>query len=141
MTMKKKFLYCSIIALATLLIACEENETMPSYKKLGTATHTMAGISVSNAAPLPSENVSVLISYVNPSSDPLKEISVQAKVGAGEFVEIKKFDVSSDPMDELMTDVFLFPAPASAATTVVFDMVITSQKEYPQVKRTSFKTK
>ena len=130
-----------MLVLTIMLIACEENETMPSFKKLGTATHTMADISVSNAAPLPSENVSVLISYVNPSSDPLKEITVKAKVGAADYVEVQKFNISSEAADELLTKVFSFAAPPTGATTVVFDMVITSQREYPQVQRASFKTK
>ena len=139
--MKKKFLYLSIILLTTILVACEENEIMPSFETKGTATHTMADISVSNAAPFPSENVSVLISYVNPSADPLKEITVRVKVGTADYLEVQKFDVSSEALDEIATKVFSYAAPATAATTVVFDMLITSQKEYPQVQRASFKTK
>lgn len=140
MIMKAQFLYSFIVALI-LLTGCDDNTIMPTFESLGTATHTMADISVSNTAPLPSENVSVLISYVNPSSDPLKEIVVKAKVGAGDYTEIQKFSMTSETPDQLQTKTFSFAAPATAATTVVFDMVITSQREFPQTQRANFKTK
>lgn len=79
MNMKNNLRYISIFLLATVLFACDENEPMPSHKTIGTATHTMADIAASDSASLPSENVSILISYINPSSDPLKEITVRAK--------------------------------------------------------------
>jgi hypothetical protein len=141
MNMKNNLKYISIFLLAIVLFACDENEPMPSHKTIGTATHTMADIAASNSAPLPSENVSILISYVNPSSDPLKEITVRAKVGAADYVEIQKFNMASEGVDELATKAFSYAAPATSATTVIFDMVITSQKQFPQVQRTTIKTK
>lgn len=126
---------------AISLLSCDENEVMPSFKTLGTATHTMADISSSSTAPLPSASVTILLSYVNPSSDPLKEISVRAKVGAADYVELQKFTMDSEAKDALATKSFTYVAPATAATTVVFDMVITSQREYPQIQRTTIKTK
>ena len=138
--MKNILKYVSIFLLVTMF-ACDENEVMPSFTTVGTATHTMADIAASNAAPQPSENVSILISYVNPSSDPLKEITVRAKVGAADYVEVQKFSMSSEPLDEIGTKTFLYAAPATAATTVVFDMVITSQRQFPQIQQTSIKTK
>lgn len=139
--MKKKLLYFSILALGVLFVACDENEVMPSSRKVGTATHTMASIALSNTTPLTSESITVQLSYVNPSSDPLKEISIRAKVGAADFVEIQKFDMTSEEHDEIAMRNFNYTAPATVATTVVFDMVITSQREFPQVKRTELKTK
>jgi hypothetical protein len=139
--MKNKLKYISLFFMATVLLACDENEVMPSHRTIGTATHTIADISASNAAPLPSEDVSILISYVNPSSDPLKEITVRAKVGAADYVEIQKFNMSSEETDELATKSFTYTAPATAATTVIFDMVITSQREFPQIQRATIKTK
>lgn len=130
-----------MITLAITFGACDENEVMPSFSTQGTATHTIADIAASTAAPLPAENVSVLVSYVNPSSDPLKEISVRAKVGAADYVEIQKFNMGSEPKDELASKTFLYPAPATSGTTVIFDMVIVSQREYPQIQRTTIKTK
>lgn len=124
-----------------LLAGCDENEVMPSFKTLGTATHTMADISASTTSPVPSATVTILLSYVNPSSDPLKEISVRAKVGTGSYTEIQKFSMDAEAKDALATKSFTYVAPATAATTVVFDMVITSQREYPQTQRTTIKTK
>jgi len=139
--MKNTIIYLSALMIGVLLSGCDENEVMPSFKTLGTATHTMADISASSTAPAPSATVTILISYVNPSSDPLKEISVRAKVGAGNYTEIQKFSMDSEAKDALATKSFAYVAPATAATTVVFDMVITSQREYPQVQRVTIKTK
>ena len=139
--MKNKIIFLSIFLLATALVACDENEVMPSFTTKGTATHTMAGISVSNNAPVPSEDVSVSISYVNPSVDPLKEITIRAKIGAADYVDIQTFNMGSEPTDNMATKTFTYVAPATSSTTVVLDMVITSQKEYPQIQRTQIKTK
>jgi hypothetical protein len=96
---------------------------------------------VSNAAPVPSENVSVSLSFVNPSADPLKEITVKAKIGDADYIELQKFSMSSEPQDEIVTKSFTYQAPASAKTAVVLDMVITSQKKYPQIQRATLTTK
>jgi len=73
--------------------------------------------------------------------DPLKEISVRAKVGDADYVEIEKFDVASEAKDEMLAKTIEYVAPATSGTTVVFDMVITSQKQFPQIKRTEITTK
>src|SRR5687768_5815692 len=100
--MKNNTLYAWTLMLAMTLGACDENDVMPAHQTLGTATHTMANISASTEEPLPSESVSLSISYVNPSVDPLKEISVRAKVGDADYVEIEKFDVTSEAQDEML---------------------------------------
>ena len=74
--------------------------------------------------------------FVNPSSDPLTQITLKAKVGAAEYVELQTFNVSSVEQDAEIIQTVNYVSPASAGT-VIFDMAISSQKPYPQVKRTS----
>lgn len=139
--MKKNLLYSGIILLATFLIACDENEIMPSFTTVGTATHTMADIAASTSSPAPSQTVTMTVSYVNPSVDPLNEVSIRAKVGTGDYVEVQKYNAASEEKDNMITKTFTYVAPATAGISVVFDMVITSQKPYPQVQRATIKTK
>jgi hypothetical protein len=139
--MKNNFKYISILLLAITLVACDENEIMPSFTTKGTATHTIATISASKTAPEPSETISLTLTYVNPSSDPLNEVTLRVKVGADDYVEIGKFAAGSEARDEILSKTVSYTAPATAATTIVFDMVITSQKEYPQILRATIKTK
>lgn len=139
--MKNISRYSTIAFIAIALVACDENEIMPSFTTKGTATHTIASISASTTAPQPSQDVTLVLSYVNPSSDPLNEITVRAKVGAADYVEVQKFNVASEAKDELASKTFVYAAPATSSTTVVFDMVITSQRQYPQVQRLTIKTK
>lgn len=62
-------------------------------------------------------------------------------MGAADYVEIQKFNIASEGVDELATKAFSYTAPGTFATTVIFDMVITSQKQFPQIQRTRIKTK
>jgi hypothetical protein len=133
--MKKKLIYLSILVLASFIAACDENEIMPSYTKKGTTTHTMAGLSASNEEPVPLENISVLLSYVNPSSDPLKTVTLKVKVGDAAFTEVQSWDISQETKDEIQTKVVAYQVPDSPGAVILFDMVITSQREYPQTKR------
>jgi hypothetical protein len=134
--MKKGITYILIMALAITFVSCDENELMPAFSKKGTATATIASISSSNAKPLPSETITLTMMYVNPSSDPLTQITLKAKVGAAEYVDVETFNVSSVQKDAEVIQTVNYVSPASAGT-VVFDMVISSQRDYPQVKRTS----
>jgi hypothetical protein len=134
--MKKDITYIWIMALAIACASCDENEIMPAFSKKGTATATIASIASSNTTPLPSETITLTMRYVSPSSDPLTQITLKAKVGAAEYVEIQTFNVSSVEKDAEVIQTVNYISPASAGT-VIFDMVISSQKPYPQVKRTS----
>lgn len=136
-----RLIYISLLAVAIAITGCDENDALPSYKKVGTSTHTVATITVSNAAPLPSENVTVKVSYVNPSSDPLKDVVIRVKVDAADYVDLETYNASSETKDQVIEKTFTYTAPATSASTVTFDMVISSQKEFPQVRRASFKTK
>jgi hypothetical protein len=134
--MKKHITYIWIIALAIAFGSCDENEIMPAFSKKGTATATMASIAPSKAKPLASETITLTMMFVNPSSDPLTQITLKAKVGTAEYVELQTFNVSSVEQDAEIIQTVNYITPASAGT-VIFDMVISSQKPYPQVKRTS----
>ncbi len=138
--MKKKLIYFCVIAMAMMFVACDENQVLPSYKKVGTSTHTMADIRVSNTAPPVSEDVTITISYVNPSSDPLEGISIRAKVGDANYVEIQTFTSNTEEMNSEVTKSFVYTTPATAGTTVIFAMVITSQRDFPQIEQTQLVT-
>lgn len=126
----------SILILSVVLLACDENEVMPDYQKTGTTTATVATITASNTAPLVGQPVTLTLTYVNPSSDPVKTIVLRARVGSGSYTDLETFDEQSAPKDtEISHDVtYLTPA---APGTVTFEMVISSQKEYPQISRAS----
>lgn len=124
--------------LAMVLVACDENVVMPSFTKKGTATATIASIAPSTTTPAASASIILTIKYVNPSSDPLSQITVKAQVGSGAvYSDVQTFNVQSDERDKEVTQTVNYIVPATAGTKVTFDMVITSRKEYPQVKRTS----
>jgi hypothetical protein len=139
--MKKYNIYLALIILATALIGCDENEIMPKYSKLGTATATVATVVPSKTTATFSETITLTMKFVNLSSDPVQQVTLRAKVGAGgTYTDVQTFDEQSAAKDAEITHVVNYVTPASAAT-VTFDMVITSQKEYPQVKRTSVTVK
>ena len=128
--------YTIFILLGILFFACDENDIMPAYDKKGTVTSTVAVLSVSNEEPASGETITVTLMYVNPTSDPLESVVLKAKIGSGDYTTLQTFDGQSSQMDvEIMEEVqYIAPAPG---VEVTFDMVITSQKEYPQIKRAS----
>jgi hypothetical protein len=134
--MKKYLTYLGSLVLATVFFACDENEIMPAYQKIGTVTATVATIEPSNDEPAKSETITLTLMFVSPSSDPLTQIALKVKVGAADYTDLQTFDVSSVGKDTQITQTVTYVVPETAGT-VVFEMVISSQKEYPQVKRTS----
>ena len=135
--MKKNITYICAIVLATGLFACDDNEIMPEYKKVGTATSTVATVTPSNDKPLPAENLTLTVSYVSPSEDPLKEVVLKVKVSAGEFIELETFNAESEAKDEEITHTVNYTITAPSKTSVTFDLVLSSQKPYPMVRRTT----
>lgn len=136
MTMKNLI----IILLGLVFLACEDNQVLPDYEKKGTATATVATITPSNASPLAGETVTITVKYINPASDPVKSITVSAKVGSEAYQVIQTLDESAAPLDVMNTREFAYTAPA-AGTSVSFEMKISSQREFPQIKRTSIAAK
>lgn len=126
-----------MILMAMGLFACDENEIMPAFTKKGTVTATVATIAASNIEPPPSESITLTLKYINPSSDPLTRVVLKAQVGDAAYTDIQTFNTQSEKKDKEITQTVNYVVPASSGTKVTFDMVITSQKDYPQVRRTS----
>lgn len=124
------------ILISIAIISCDDNEIMPAYKKVGSVTSTFATISVSNDEPQPGETVTVTVSYVNPSADPLKSVEVQFKEASGSYESLQSFDENSGAKDVEIVREISFVAPADEVK-VTFDLIIKSQKEFPQILRTS----
>jgi len=136
MTMKNiKIIAASLFGLL-FISACDDNEVLPGYSTVGTATATIATITASNTKPAAATQFTLTLSFVNPSSDPLKTIILKAKVGGGNYVDVQTFDEQAGEKDKKVTREVIYVAPASG-TTVTFDMVLTSQKDFPQIQRTS----
>lgn len=136
--MKKNIFYITIFSIAVLLTGCDDNEVMPAFQTKGTATQTVASIASSKANPVAGEQITLTMKFVNPSSDPVQQVQLKAKVGAAtEYTVVETFTIQSGTDVEVIQTAN-YVAPGSG-TTVVFDMVITSGREYPQVKRTSIK--
>lgn len=131
----KIFVFVSLLALA----ACEKNEVLPGYEYVGTSTATLASISVSNDAPVAGEEVTITLYYVNMAEDPAAQLQLLQQIGGGDFSEISSFDESSAPVDKEVTRTFSYVVPAEldSGTVITFDMLLSSQKDFPQRERTS----
>lgn len=139
--MKKKLINITCLLLVFFFVSCEENEIMPNYTKVGTSTSTIVTVSLSNDEPLPSEMVEVTVSYVNPSVDPLQSVILMVRSGNGEFVELESWNVTSETKDQLITHSLNYQAPDTPDTSVAFEVIISSGKDFGQRKRTSFTVK
>ena len=125
-----------IASLAVVSSACEENEIMPAYSKKGTATSTIATITPSKSEAAMSESITITLMYVSPSSDPVKNVVLKVKQGSSDYVTVQTFDAQSEAKDGEIIETITYTTPATK-TKLTFDMVITSQKEYPQIVRTT----
>jgi len=138
--MKNKIFPSSILVCCILLFACDENDVMPSYAKKGSTTATVASVTASNTSPLAGQSIKVTLDFVNPASDPVETIVLRAKVGAGGYTDLQTFDEQSSAKDVEISREVTYVTPATP-TTVTFEMVISSQKEYAQINRTSISVK
>jgi hypothetical protein len=118
------------------IASCEDNEVMPAYTKQGTATATVASITPSKTKPATNETIVLTLKYINTSDDPVKQIELKVKVGLADYVTVQTFDEQSAEKNKEIVREVNYQAPATTGTVIV-DMVITSQKEYPQIKRTT----
>ena len=134
--MKKITRLTYIIILSVVLLACDENEIMPAYEKKGSATNTVATITTSNSSPLAGQSITITLDFVNSAMDPIATVWLRARIGSGSFTDIQSFDEHSAATDTQISHEVSYVAPSSPGT-VTFEMVITSQKEYPQVQRTA----
>jgi hypothetical protein len=123
------------ILACVLLFSCDENEIMPAYEKKGTTTSTVATIEISNDEPDPGETIAITLAYVSPTSDPVATVELRYKVGSGTYALLQTFNEDAGAKDEEITREVTYIVPDAGVVT--FDMVITSQKEYPQIMRAS----
>lgn len=126
-----------LILIVTAFFACDDNEVLPAYEKKGDATSTTASVSFSNTKPVSSETITVTLKFVNLSEDKIKSLVLKAKVGSADYTEVQTFDESSAATEKEITHDVPYTVTAAKGTVITFDMVITSQKEYPQIKRTT----
>ncbi len=126
-----------LLAIGLLAVACSKNEVLPDYALAGTSTATLAEISVSNDEPVAGEQVTVTLYYVNLGEDPAKQIMLLEKIGSSDtFTEIATLDESSASANAEVTRTFTYTVPAVPGKTgIVIDMVLRSQKEFPQRER------
>jgi hypothetical protein len=136
----KKIRLTHLLILCVTLLACDENEIMPAYEKKGSTANTVATITASNTSPLAGQSITITMDFVNPASDPVSTVALRARVGSGSFTDIQSFDEQSAATDAEVTHEVNYVTPSSPGT-VTFEMVITSGKEYPQIRRTSVSVK
>ena len=129
----------ALVVTVTTLSACAENDLLPDYELVGTATATIAEISVSNDEPLVGEEVTVTLYYVNRPDDPATQIELLKQVGSGDFITETTLDESSAAADQEITRTYTYTVPnVEVGTAITLDMVLSSQnREFPQRERVS----
>jgi len=127
-----------LIPIFILLFACEENQQLPDLQTVGTSTATVVELSLSNEEPLPGESVTLNISYVNPPSDPATQIEVLQQVEDGDFTSLTQLDESSAAAGTQVSRSVNYTVPAlDSGTVVTLDMLLRTQREFPQRERVS----
>jgi len=134
----KIYVLMSMLMLAIFGWGCEENQEIPDLQTVGTSTATIAEITLSNDEPEPGEQITISLYYVNIAEDPATELQVMEQVGSGEFTEVTKLDESSAEISAEITREVSYTVPAvDSATVITLDMLLSSQKEFPQRERAS----
>jgi outer membrane lipopolysaccharide assembly protein LptE/RlpB len=123
--------------IVTALFACDDNDVLPAYEKKGDATSTTASVSFSNTKPVSAETITVTLKFVNLSEDKIKSVVLKAKIGSADYAEVQTFDENSAATEKEIIHEVPYTVTAAKGTVITFDMVITSQKEYPQIKRSA----
>ena len=131
-----KYILYLLATLTITLTACEENEALPDLQTVGTSTATLVELALSNETPEPGENVTLAISYVNMAEDPASQIEVLEQVGEGDFTSLTQLDESSAAPDSEITRTVTYTVPAlDSGTVVTLDMLLSTQREFPQRER------
>ena len=123
--------------LAAVMFSCEENEVVPDSIMQGEVTATTASIASSNTKPIVSETITVTLKFVNLSGDKVKSVLLKAKVGTADYTPVQTFDETSAAADKEIIHEVPYSVTASKGTVITFDMIVTSQKEYPLTRRTT----
>jgi len=127
---------CAML-LVVVAFSCEENEVVPDSAKQGEVTVTTASIAFSNAKPAASETITVTLKFVNLSEDKVKSVLLKAKVGTADYISVQTFDEGSAATDKEIVHEVPYVVTAPKGTVITFDMIVTSQKEYPLTRRTT----
>lgn len=127
-----------LLVLGLLSVGCEENDELPDFQTVGTSTATLATISISNDEPDPGEEITITLYYVNMEEDPASQLQVLQKVGSADFSELTTMDESSAQVSSEITHTVNYTVPnVESGTAITFDMLLSSQKEFPQRERAS----
>lgn len=133
--MKKNILniLCSFVILFSFA-SCDENEELPGFETIGTATATDADITVSNDEPASGEEITLSLYYINVGSDPAREIEVLVSIDGGDFTSFTTLDESSATVNAEITRTVDYTVADGLAsgTSIRFDMLLKSAKEFPQ---------
>lgn len=122
-----------------LATSCEEADPVPGYEYVGTAAATLFSVSVSNEEPAPGEEVVITINYVNRADDPASELQALVKVGEEDFTQLNVSDESGAAPGEEIVRTFAYQVPeVESGTTIAFDLLLTTQRMFPQRERVSF---
>lgn len=126
-----------LLVLTFSFAGCAENEVLPDYELIGTATSTLADISVSNDEPLAGEEITVTLYYVNRPDDPATQIELLEQIGSGDFVTELTLDESTTAPDQEVVRTYSYTVPdMEVGTEITLDMVLSSQnREFPQRER------
>lgn len=119
------------------MFSCEENEIVPDSVKQGEVTATTASIASSNTKPVASETITVTLKFVNMSEDKIKSVLLKAKTGTADYTPVQTFDEGSAATDKEIVHEVPYVVTAPKGTVITFDMIVTSQKEYPLTRRTT----
>lgn len=123
--------------LTAAMFSCEENEVVPDSARQGEVTATTASIASSNTKPIASETITVTLKFVNLSEDKVKSVLLKAKVGTADYTSVQTFDEGTAATDKEITHEVPYTVTAPKGTVITFDMIVTSQKEYPLTRRTT----
>ncbi|WKN41313.1 hypothetical protein [Tunicatimonas pelagia] len=125
-----------LLTFFVLVMACEENEELPGLQTVGTSTATVVEYSLSNDEPQPGENVTLSINYVNPVDDPATQIEILEQIGNGDFTALTQLDESSANSGSEVSRTVSYTVPAlDSGTVVTLDMLLRTQREFPQRER------
>ena len=137
--MQKTIYYLAgiILSVSSLgLASCEQNDPVPDYAYVGTATATIFTLTVSNDEPVAGEEITISANYVNQSEDPADELQTLVSVDEGDFAALVTTDESSAPTGSAVVRSISYQVPSVASgTTIVFDVLLNTQRMFPQRER------
>jgi hypothetical protein len=138
--MKTRNAYILPLAAMIFFASCAENEIDATYQSKGTATAMIASLSASKTSAALSEEIILTLKYRNPSNDPIQSVELKVKTGSADYTTFQRFDEGTTETGSEITRTVNYQLPGEASS-IVFDMIITSQKKYPQFRRVTVAVK